>query len=86
MDVRWCGRLVVNCAPNLATSISKQLMECAGSWVNHLNATPLSEVGNVEPSGVQALKNPNPLKDDEGWLCLLLLSCLIDRIWGRFNM
>ena len=40
----------------------------------------------VEPSGVQALKNPNPLKDDEGWLCLLLLSCLLDRIWGRFNM
>ena len=32
-------------------------------------------VNIVEPSGVQALKNPNPLKDDEGWLCLLLLSC-----------
>ena len=30
----------------------------------------------VEPSGVQALKNPNPLKDGEGWLCLLLLSYL----------
>jgi len=40
----------------------------------------------VEPSGVQALKNPNPLKDNEGWLCLLLLSCPLDRIWGRFNM
>jgi len=40
----------------------------------------------VEPSGVQALKNPNPLKDDEGWLCLLLLSCPLDRIWGRFNV
>jgi len=40
----------------------------------------------VEPSGVQALKNPNPLKDDEGWLCLLLLCYLLDRIWGRFNM
>jgi len=26
----------------------------------------LSKVRNVEPSGVQALKNPNPLKDVEG--------------------
>jgi len=24
------------------------------------------KVGSVEPSGVQALKNPNPLKDVEG--------------------
>jgi len=46
----------------------------------------LKQVIHVEPSGVQALKNPNPLKDDEGWLCLLLLCCLLDRIWGRFNM
>jgi len=30
----------------------------------------------VEPSDVQALKNPNPFKDVEGWLCLLLLNYL----------
>jgi len=30
---------------------------------------------SVEPSGVQALKNPNPLKDDERLVVLVLLSC-----------
>jgi len=29
-----------------------------------------SLVGSVEPSGVQALKNPNPLKDDEAFVVL----------------
>ena len=29
-------------------------------------------VVDVEPSGVQALKNPNPLKDDEGLVVLVI--------------
>jgi len=44
-------------------------------WTCHGESDPNLCVDTVEPSGVQALKNPNPLKDDEGWLCLLLLSC-----------
>jgi len=31
-----------------------------------------SEVYFVEPSGVQALKNPNPLKDVEGLIVLVV--------------
>jgi len=47
IEVRWCGRLVVNCAPNLVASVSKQSMDWAGSRVNQLKAAPLSEVGNI---------------------------------------
>jgi len=40
MDVRWCGRLVVNYAPNLVASVSKQSMERAGKRVNQLKVVP----------------------------------------------
>ena len=33
-----------------------------------------ADVGDVEPSGVQALKNPNPLKDVEGLVVLAIVE------------
>ena len=47
MDVRWCGRLVVNWAPNLVASVSKQSMEHVGKQVNQLKVAPLRDVGNT---------------------------------------
>jgi len=48
MDVKWCGRLVVNWVSNLDNSALKQSTKLGGSLVNQLSTPPpLSEVGNT---------------------------------------
>jgi len=47
---------------------------CCGDWY-YTNIEP-KEAAYVEPSGVQALKNPNPLKDVEA-LAVLGVAVLV---------
>ena len=55
-DVMWWGLLVIKCAPNMATKVSKESIDWGGSQVNQLSAAPFREVGKtlqyMLPSGL----------------------------------
>ena len=44
MDVRWCGLLIANWAPNFVTRVSKQFMDLGGKRVNQLRFASFREV------------------------------------------
>ena len=59
----------------MCLAITSAILSC-NSWP--------SDVPSVEPSGVQALKNPNPLKDVEGLGACCCWVVLV-RIWGSLS-
>jgi len=55
MDVRLCGRILTNYAPNFVTNVSKQSMECVGKRINQLKVISLREVRNIRHNSTSSV-------------------------------